>query len=75
MSRQIEIALFVKKDKRGDEYMIGSLDEDSLPVSVNLKEVTFIVFDPVEDEEGNFEKPGKMVIRLKKDEKQITELY
>jgi hypothetical protein len=72
MSRQIEIALYVKKDKRDDEYMIGSLDDDSIPVSVNLKEVTFIVFDPIEDEDGNFEKPGKLVIRLKKDDRQTT---
>ena len=72
MSRQIEIPLYVKRDKRDDEYMIGSLDDDSLPVSVNLKDVTFIVFDPIEDEDGNFEKPGKLVIRLKKDERQIT---
>ena len=72
MSRQIEIALYVKKDKRDDEYMIGSLDDDSIPVSVNLKDVTFIVFDPIEDEDGNFEKPGKLVIRLKKDDRQIA---
>ena len=74
MSRQIEIALYVKKDKRDDEYMIGSLDDDSIPVSVNLKDVTFIVFDPVEDPDGNFEKPGKLIIRLKKDERQLAGL-
>lgn len=72
MSRQIEIPLYVKRDKRDDEYMIGSLDDDSLPVSVNLKDVTFIVFDPIEDADGNFEKPGKLVIRLKKDERHIA---
>ena len=72
MSRQIEIPLYVKRDKRDVEYMIGSLDDDSLPVSVNLKDVTFIVFDPEEDADGNFSKPGKLVIRLKKDERQIA---
>lgn len=75
MSRQIEIALYVKKDKRDDEYMIGSLDDDSLPISVNLRDVTFIVFDPIEDSSGNFEKPGKLVIRPKKDERVPPSTY
>lgn len=64
----------MKRDSRDDEYMIGSLDEHSLPVSVNLKEVTFIVFDPEEDSDGNFTKPGKLVIRLKQNERQLTEV-
>lgn len=65
MSRQLEIPLYVKRDKYDDEYMIGSLDDDALPFSVNLKDVTFIVWDAVEGPDGNFEKPGKLVIRVK----------
>ena len=51
--RQIEIPLFLKHDKNHDEYMIGSLDDDDFPVSVDLKNVTFIIFDPTEDSDGN----------------------
>jgi len=63
--RQIEIALYLKHDKNQDEYMIGSLDEDDFPVSVDLKNVTFIIFDPIEDSDGNITAPGKLVIRPK----------
>lgn len=74
MLGQIEIPLYVKRDSRDDEYMIGSLDSNSLPVSINLKDVTFIVFDPTEDSDGNFTKPGKLVIRLKQNERQPSEV-
>ena len=63
--RQIEIPLFLKHDKNHDEYMIGSLDDDDFPVSVDLKNVTFIIFDPTEDSDGNITAPGKLVIRPK----------
>jgi len=68
--RQIEIPLFVKHDKNDDEYMIGSLDEGDLSMSIDLKKVTFIIFDPVEDSDGNFVNPGKLIIRPKTDEAQ-----
>ena len=63
--RQIEIPLFLKHDKNDDEYMIGSLDEEDIPVTIELKNVTFIIFDPVEDGDGRITKPGKLVIRSK----------
>ena len=72
--RLIDIPLFVKKDKKGDEYMIGSLDEADLAMSIDLKGVTFIIFDPIEDEYGNFEKPGKLIIRPKTDDRKTTDL-
>jgi len=64
--QQIEIPLYVKPDKNGDEYMIGSLDDSSLAISVDLKRVTFIIFDPTEDGEGKIVAPGKLVIKPKK---------
>jgi len=61
--RQIEIPLFVKPDKNGNEYMIGSMDEGGLSLNVDLNRVTFIIFDPTEDDEGRIVAPGKLVIR------------
>ena len=63
--RQIEIPLYLKHDKNDDEYMIGSLDEEDIAVTIELKNVTFIIFDPVEDDDGRITKPGKLVIRPK----------
>lgn len=63
--RQIEIPLFVKQDKNDDEYMIGSMDDEDIPVTIELKNVTFIIFDPVEDADGRIKAPGKLVIRSK----------
>jgi hypothetical protein len=61
--RQIEIPLYVKPDRNGNEYMIGALDDASLAINVDLKKVTFIIFDPTEDGEGKIVAPGKLVIR------------
>tara|TARA_R110000824_G_scaffold297783_1_gene486015 strand:- start:8679 stop:8879 length:201 start_codon:yes stop_codon:yes gene_type:complete len=63
--RQIEIPLFVKNDKNDNEYMIGSLEEEDIAVTIELKNVTFIIFDPTEDDDGRITKPGKLVIRSK----------
>jgi len=63
--RQIEIPLFLKHDKNDNEYMIGSLDDEDIPVTIDLKNVTFIIFDPIEDTDGRITKPGKLVIRPK----------
>tara|TARA_R100001082_G_C4352270_1_gene155118 strand:+ start:1338 stop:1538 length:201 start_codon:yes stop_codon:yes gene_type:complete len=61
--RQIDIPLYLKEDKNGNEYMIGSMDDSSLAINVDLKKVTFIIFDPTEDNEGKIVAPGKLVIR------------
>ena len=45
---QIEVKLFAKTDKRGDEYMIGSTE---LPVLVDLSKVTLLVFYPEENKD------------------------
>lgn len=63
--RQIEIPLYLKKDKNEEEYMIGSLDFDDMSLSIDLKNVTFIIFDPSEDSDGKITAPGKLVIRPK----------
>lgn len=44
---QIEVRLFSKQDRNGDEYFIGSTE---LPASVDLSEVTFVFFLPIEGE-------------------------
>ncbi len=63
--RQIEIPLWAKLDKYDQEYLIGSLGEDDLQVNINLNDVTFIIFDPSEDNDGNITAPGKLIIRSK----------
>ena len=45
--------------------MIGSLDEDDIEMTIALKNVTFIIFDPIEDDDGKITAPGKLVIRPK----------
>ena len=45
MSNQLEIRLYSKEDKNGDEYFIGSTD---IPAMVNLADVTFVFFLPPE---------------------------
>ena len=45
MSATLELKLFVKIDKHGQEYLIGSPD---FPAEINLKDYTFIVFYPEE---------------------------
>ena len=47
MSNQLEIRLYSKEDKNGDEYFIGSTD---IPAMVNLADVTFVFFLPPEGE-------------------------
>ena len=60
MSSNIEIKLFVRVDKNGKEYLIGSPD---LPAEINLDDFTFIVFYPKEDEPF-----GTVVLRPKRKE-------
>ena len=47
MADQIEIRLFAKVDKNGDEYFIGSSDA---PAQINLQDATFVFFLPPEGE-------------------------
>lgn len=63
--RQIELPMYLKEDKYGNEYMIGSLGDDDMAVSIDIKSVTFIVFDPEEDSSGMITRPGKLIIRPK----------
>ena len=51
----LQIPLSLKKDVKGEEYLIGSTD---LPASLNLRESTFLVFFP---EEGSDK--GVLMIR------------
>lgn len=59
MSSNIEIKLFIRVDKKGNEYLIGSPD---LPAEINLNDYTFIVFLP--EEEGG---KAKLILRPKRD--------
>ena len=52
---QFQFPLNLKVDTNGEEYMIGSTD---LPMSVDLREATFLVFFP---EEGS--DTGTLMIR------------
>ena len=63
--KQLEIPLFVKHDKNDDEYMIGSFEASDIPITLDLSKITFIIFDPIEDDDGRITKPGKLVIRPK----------
>ena len=44
---QFSMPLYVKKDINGDEYLIGSTD---LPMLINLRETTFVVFYAEDDD-------------------------
>jgi|14BtaG_2_1085337.scaffolds.fasta_scaffold133969_2 phage pi2 protein 07 len=59
MASNIEIKLFVRIDKNGNEYLIGSPD---LPAQINLNDYTFIVFYPEEDGDK-----AKLILRPKRD--------
>lgn len=50
---QFEIRLTPRTDKNGDEYLIGGAD---LPALVDLRDSTFVVFYPKDEEEL---KPGE----------------
>jgi hypothetical protein len=52
---QFSLPLTLKTDINGEEYMIGSAD---LPVMVNMRETTFLVFFPEEGKDA-----GTLMIR------------
>ena len=52
---QFQFPLNLKEDTNGEEYLIGSTD---LPMSINLRDATFLVFFP---EEGSDK--GTLMIR------------
>lgn len=49
MSTQLEVRLWPKRDRNGEEYLIG--DAQNVPALVDLREATFLVFYPPEDED------------------------
>lgn len=55
---QLEIRLRTKIDRNGDEYLIGSATD--IPAMIDLRDSTFIVFYPPEDEKEGF---ATLVIR------------
>lgn len=63
MKHAFTLPLYVKTDVNGEEYLIGSTD---LPMMVDLREATFLVFYPEEDEtEGRLMiRPRHLVPRL-----------
>jgi len=60
---QLEIKLWTKTDRNGDEYLIG--DAHDVPALVDLREATFLVFYPPEesdDAEGDDRRPHATLI-------------
>lgn len=49
MSTQLEVRLWPKRDRNGDEYLIG--DAQNVPALVDLREATFVVFYPPDEDE------------------------
>tara|TARA_R100000008_G_C3582225_1_gene169358 strand:+ start:650 stop:868 length:219 start_codon:yes stop_codon:yes gene_type:complete len=66
-SHQLEIPLFLKTDKRNEPFMIGSYE--GVKLTLPLDEVTFIIFEPVYDDNDNIVEPGKLIIRQKQERK------
>lgn len=58
MSSQLEVRLWPKKDRNGDEYLIGAAQ--TIPALVDLREATFVVFYPPEDEPGTVDENGRV---------------
>jgi len=51
MSTQLEVRLWPKRDRNGDEYLIG--DAQHIPALVDLREVTFVLFYPPDEDDGD----------------------
>lgn len=62
---QLEIKLWTKTDRNGDEYLIG--DAHEVPALVDLREATFLVFYPpeegAEDEDEDRRPHATLIIR------------
>lgn len=56
MSTQLEVRLWPKRDRNGEEYLIG--DAQNVPALVDLREATFLVFYPPEDEDEDTRSAG-----------------
>ena len=65
MSTQLEVRLWPKTDKNGDEYLIG--DAQSVPALVDLRECTFLVFYPPDDGEGESDAPKHASLIIRRD--------
>lgn len=57
MSTQLEVRLWPKKDRNGDEYLIGAAQ--TIPALVDLREATFVVFYPPDDDTGAVDEHGR----------------
>lgn len=51
MSTQLEVRLWPKRDRNGDEYLIG--DAQHIPALVDLREVTFVLFYPPDEDDSD----------------------
>lgn len=51
MSTQLEVRLWPKRDRNGDEYLIG--DAQNVPALVDLREATFVVFYPPDEDDAD----------------------
>lgn len=49
MSTQLEVRLWPKRDRNGEEYLIG--DAQHLPALVDLRDVTFVLFYPPDEDD------------------------
>lgn len=57
MSTQLEVRLWPKKDRNGDEYLIGAAQ--TIPALVDLREATFVVFYPPDDDNEAVDENGR----------------
>lgn len=58
MSSQLEVRLWPKTDRNGDEYLIGAAQ--TIPALVDLREATFVVFYPPDTEAGTTDEHGRV---------------
>jgi len=57
MSNQLEMRLWPKKDRKGDEFLIGS--SPNIPALVDLREATFVVFYPLDENPNKKDANGR----------------
>ena len=56
MSTQLEVRLWPKRDRNGEEYLIG--DAQSVPALVDLRDATFVVFYPPDEDDTDNDTGG-----------------
>ena len=56
MSTQLEVRLWPKRDRNGEEYLIG--DAQNVPALIDLRDATFVLFYPPDEDDTDNDADG-----------------